>query len=440
MKKLTDEEIDSLFKEAAANYEPAYHPSEWEVMNKKLQGKSFRMPMWVIIAGIGSLVFLSGIGVGVWMNNQPTANTQLSNGESSSLIVQSDSLSFQKKSTQIKSNSMVAIQPSNRVVVISSSNQPQQSKSKEAIQSSPTSVAQSLNHNVVETVSDNGKEEELKLVTLPSSQSQLNSNDQESASVIKPTTINSSASSEETKNQEEGQSPNEIINPLTSPDSTLGQAKKVSKADSSGVNDLKDESKKASVNGKWFIKVMASPDNSSINFSSTSFAGYNIAALFEYQLSNRWSLSSGAIISNKKYVTDEALVYSGKKINGLDGTCQVLDIPIMVYYRIPTSSRFSFYSGVGFSSYLMLSEKYKYSTVSNSSYSSTTRNWDTKVEGKNNEWFKMINLSLGVNYQLTHRWSLQAEPFAKLPMAGVGEGKVMLSTTGLFLGIKYKIH
>ncbi|MCE2997284.1 MAG: outer membrane beta-barrel protein [Cyclobacteriaceae bacterium] len=437
MKKLTDEEIDSLFKEAAANYEPAYHPSDWEVMNKKLEGKPFRIPMWVIIAGIGSIVFLAGIGVGVWMNDQPTLNSQLPNEEHSSLIVKSDTVSSQQKYDQVQSNTPIAAQPSDHQVVSSSNEQPLQNEPKKTILSSSTSVSQVSNYKSVKAVSNNRNEKES--IAQPS-QSPPKLNDLESPSLAKQPVENASISALESVSQQHEKQFSETLKTVIKLDSTLVLPKEVSKADSSVVNDLKAEPKKSTIDGKWFVKVMASPDNSAINFSSSAFAGYNISALFEYQLSNRWSLSSGVIISNKKYVTNEALVYSGKKVNGLDGTCQVIDIPIMVYYRIPTSSRFSFYSGVGFSSYLMLSENYKYSTVSNSSYSSTTRTWDTKVEGKNNEWFKLINVSLGVNYQLNGRWSLLAEPFAKLPMAGVGEGKVMLSSTGLFLGIKYKIH
>jgi outer membrane protein W len=438
MKKLSDEEIDSLFKEAAANYEPVYHPSEWEVMNKKLEGVPFRIPMWVIIAGIGSLVFLSGIGVGIWMNNQPTVSAQLPNRKPSSFTVKSDSIAAYKNISQIKSNPSITAQPLNHDVVSSSRNQPLRNESKETILSSPTSVSQVSNHRSVNPVSANRNEKESTV--LQKSQSQPDSNDQESPSLANQAFVKASISATEAVAQQQEKHPTEAVKLLINPDSTLMQSKEVSMADSPAVNDLKGESKKASVDGKWFIKVMASPDNSAINFSSTAFAGYNISALFEYQLSNRWSLSSGVNVSNKKYVTDETLVYGGKKINGLDGTCQVIDIPIMVYYRIPSSSRFSFYSGIGFSSYLMLSENYKYSTISNSTYSTTIRTWETKVDGKNNEWFKVVNLSLGVNYQLTSRWSLLVEPFAKLPIAGVGEGKVLLSSTGLFLGFKYKIH
>ncbi len=436
MKKLTDEEIDSLFKEAATNYEPTYHPSDWDVMNKKLEGSLFRIPKWLIIASSASLIFLFGIGVGVWMNSQPTVNAQLSIGNSPSLIKKSDSTFAQQMTTPIKSNPSIASQPSDRQVVNFSNSRPKQNKSNKAIISSPKPVMKVSNHKAAGTIPLNGKDR----VTFQTTQSQPNLNDLESSLLAKQEVENISISDLEAVPEKQGKQLKEISKSEMITDSNLVQAKKVSEADSSVVSDLKVVSKKAGVDGKWFIKVMASPDNSAINFSSSAFAGYNISALLEYQLSNRWSLSTGVILSNKKYATDEELVYGGRKVNGLDGSCQVIDIPMMVYYRIPTSSRFSFYSGMGFSSYLMLSENYKYSATSNSTYSTTIRTWETKVEGKNNEWFKLINVSLGINYQLNRRWSLLAEPFAKLPVAGVGEGKVLLSSTGIFLGVKYKIH
>lgn len=434
MKKLTDEEIDSLFKEAAANYEPAYHPSEWEVMNKKLEGKPFRIPTWIIIVGIGSLVFLSGIGVGVWMNNQSIVKTQLPNGETSSLIVKSDSISLQKNIDEIKSKASITAHASSREVVSISANQPPQNMAKETTGLSSASVQQTSNHSFENPVKINRNEKNPD--ALQTSQSPPKLNDEESPSLDKQPMDNASTSALESASQPQQIQLNETIKPKMSHDSTLVQLNEISKADSSAVTDLKDEAKKSKEDGKWFIKVMASPDNSSINFASTTFAGSNFTALIEYQLNNRWSLSTGFILSNKKYSTDEDVVYSGKKAKGLDGSCQVIDIPITAYYRISTHSRFSFYSGIGISSYLMLSENYKYAVV----YNSVSYPYDTKVAGKNNEWFKLINLTLGVNYRITNRWSLQAEPFAKLPIAGIGEGKVMLSSTGLFLGIKYKIH
>ncbi len=430
MKKLTDEEIDSLFKEAAANYEPAYHPSEWEVMNKKLQGKPFRIPMWIIIAGIGSLIFLSGIGVGVWMNNDSVGNLAQSSQGEASLIVKSDTVSKQNRNL-VQSNGAISPHQSgnqNGDLLVTRSNE-DVSKGSVASSSSifPSQVSK---YDVAKEVSIDISDKERIASSSP------NSNDLKSTSLNTSSLANASILNEEAISQQSEQIKRESLEPLLNDDSTSVQRDEANKKDSTSITNIEGKSKNDNPAGKWFIKVMASPDNSSINFSSSAFAGSNFAALIEYQLTNRWSLSTGAILSNKKYTTDAEVIYSGKKANGLDGSCQVIDIPITVYYRISTRNRFSFYSGVGLSSYLMQSENYRYSVI----YNSVSYPYDAKVEGKNNEWFKVINLSLGVNYLLTQRWSLQAEPFAKLPMAGVGEGKVLLSTTGLFLGIKYKIH
>ena len=64
----------------------------------------------------------------------------------------------------------------------------------------------------------------------------------------------------------------------------------------------------------------------------------------------------------------------------------------------------------------------------------------TKVDGKNNEWFKVFNLSIGVEHRLSNRWSLQAEPFFKAPLGDIGEQGVRLSSAGIFFGLKYKIN
>jgi hypothetical protein len=45
-----------------------------------------------------------------------------------------------------------------------------------------------------------------------------------------------------------------------------------------------------------------------------------------------------------------------------------------------------------------------------------------------------------MQYQIAPRFQLQAEPFLKTPLKGVGEWDVKLSSMGVFLGLKYKIN
>jgi hypothetical protein len=59
-----------------------------------------------------------------------------------------------------------------------------------------------------------------------------------------------------------------------------------------------------------------------------------------------------------------------------------------------------------------------------------------ETDGKN--WFSVLNLSVGYERQVSRNFSVQAEPFFKQPLSGVGFGKVKLNTTGIFLSVKYK--
>jgi hypothetical protein len=437
MKKLTDEEIDSLFKEAAEGYEPPYHPSDWEVMNKKLEGADFRMPQWAILSIIGSIVFMAGIGVGVWMDNQKTPvqpvavqdtesdakrNASTGNENTPDGTIQAATISKSTLSNASASTVKSSMKKTLPLTTTSSLLSTSLSTTKEKNANDPS-------FNDMTTSSSDSKSIAITSLQLPQG-----SNAPQSPSLTQPMVVGLSIDDPKTTDA----NPPALVNPSTAAkiDSSAVAITKENQADSLIEKAATSPSKKISTLGKWFIKVMASPDNSSINFSSTAFAGTNFSAQVEYQLSKRWSLSTGVILSNKKYQTDGDVMYGGKKAKGLDGSCRVLDIPIMAYYKISTIPRFAFYTGFGFSSYLMLSENYKYSVV----YNSTSYPYNTQIEGRNNEWFKLINVSLGVNYRLNDHWSLLAEPFAKLPMAGVGEGKVLLSSTGLFLGIKYKIH
>jgi hypothetical protein len=84
----------------------------------------------------------------------------------------------------------------------------------------------------------------------------------------------------------------------------------------------------------------------------------------------------------------------------------------------------------------MLEEDYTYTFDTPSG----SRDFSSYFESENMEWFKMLNVSIGVQYQFAPRFHLQVEPFLKAPLAGVGEWDVKLSSMGIFMGLKYKIN
>jgi hypothetical protein len=202
--------------------------------------------------------------------------------------------------------------------------------------------------------------------------------------------------------------------------------------------DWKNE--KQALSHSWFVKLLVSPDFSSINYTTPGKPGINIGLLGEYSLSRHFSVSTGAIYSKKLYGTkdpDKSYSSGGYTANAssLDGDCRVLDIPINVTYYIFTESKTNLFVTVGSSSYLMLKEKYVYTVWANHQ----DYQYEENFSHKNNEWFSMLNISIGVQRRIGEHFFVQAEPFLKAPMSGVGEGKVNLMSTGVFFSLKYKL-
>lgn len=184
-----------------------------------------------------------------------------------------------------------------------------------------------------------------------------------------------------------------------------------------------------------------SPDLSSVNYFSPGKVGLNFGLGIEYRFAPHWSVQTGVVRSRKIYSSSDVdMTYSygyyDMEVDRLEGDCMVLDIPVNVYYRVNPGSRFRILAGAGLSSYLMLSEDYGYSGYLTSG---TYQHYEQHVEKKNNHWFGLMNLSLGIEHDLSGRLSMQVEPFVKAPLAGVGEGKVSLVSAGAFFHLKYRL-
>jgi hypothetical protein len=191
----------------------------------------------------------------------------------------------------------------------------------------------------------------------------------------------------------------------------------------------------------WFVKLTLSPDFSSIDYGSAGKTGLNFGPMVEYGISPRVSVSAGAIWSKKLYdqQNPEKTYGSGGyavHANKLTGDCRIIDIPMNVTYYLMPGRKTNLFVTAGVSSYIMLKENYIY-TVSRNNYD---YEYEENYSHKNNEWFSMLNLSVGVQRQIANKWFIQGEPFLKAPMKGIGEGKVNLVSAGVFVSVKYKIN
>ncbi len=148
---------------------------------------------------------------------------------------------------------------------------------------------------------------------------------------------------------------------------------------------------------------------------------------------------TGGILSYKTYAASgEAYQpYPGywKKYplpDKINGQCQVLDIPLNVRYYAVSLGQSQLFVSSGLSSYLMLREDYEYVYPYASNYERHERN-------TNRHYFKVANVSMGYERAWGKRGAIQVEPFVKLPLAGVGFGRIRLATIGTVFSWHYRL-
>lgn len=190
---------------------------------------------------------------------------------------------------------------------------------------------------------------------------------------------------------------------------------------------------------KWAVSVFASADFSTTRLDGFSKPGTMAGIGLEYYFNERWSFQTGAVFSVKKYTAlgseyqnpSWATYYD---ITNINATCKVVDIPLNVRRYFATQSGDNFFASTGISSYLMLSEDYDYQ------YEGYHPNWPDHygVKNQNQHYLGVLNLSVGYERMLTSHLILGLEPFAKVPLAGVGVGKVKLLSFGANLSLKLR--
>ncbi|MCF0061895.1 hypothetical protein MUK70_21885 [Dyadobacter chenwenxiniae] len=189
---------------------------------------------------------------------------------------------------------------------------------------------------------------------------------------------------------------------------------------------------------KWAVRLGYSPDLSTVGFKNYTKPGTAFSLLLEYALSPRFYLQSGVIWSQKDYYAhakDYELPEYVTKYNtpyGVDGECTMIEIPLGFRYNLIHQAHSKLFLGTGVSSYYAQKEKYKYHYAKYVKYQKD--NW----QGKSG-WFLLshINASVGYERTITKKLSLVAEPYIRIPIKGVGYGKVNLMTVGTWISLRY---
>jgi hypothetical protein len=192
----------------------------------------------------------------------------------------------------------------------------------------------------------------------------------------------------------------------------------------------------------WSIGFGYAPDFSLVGSGGATSPGTNLGFAIEYRLGDRWSLQTGLTYSMKRYEAagedynpPPGFWYYGREPDNAEGECDVLDIPLNVRYYFKPQRNHRFFASTGISSYLMLTEEYYYEY---DGYQSPDQVDSWSGRNENQHYFGVYNLSVGYQRSFGNRWALEIEPFIKLPLGGVGFGRVNLWSTGSTFSLKYR--
>ena len=156
--------------------------------------------------------------------------------------------------------------------------------------------------------------------------------------------------------------------------------------------------------------------------------GFNGGLFLRYHVNNRLSLSVAAVYAKKIYGAtpkDYKFDYPSPYVR-IDADCNVLDVPLNVNYTFLDRPKSSWSAMAGASSYFMLKEKYDYYWANNTK---RTR----EFSNQNQHYFSVLNLGVTYERKTTGRLKWGLQPYIKVPLNGVGEGKVKLSSAGVSL-------
>lgn len=427
-----DDEINKKIKDAADQYHPAYDENAWDKMKllldqhlpveNKRKRKYFLIPLIALLLG-GSFFII--------------------------YYMQTNSAPKNSQKTETKNN-------------VSATKLPQQKSPATVVLSSSTTAKPKTTLNSVSPLTTKNFNNQLK-----NSNNKISVNKQGKTNTIvtqgaveKVTDVqNNTAENSKTNQQQDIAKENTVSETATTivnnpnPDikEEIAKAKKdsantkeVAKTKDAKESDAKKKSTKTSKSfrNNFAIDFSAGPDVSIVGLNNTGRIAINYGVGFSYALSGRFTLRTGFYISDKIYSAnkDEYHVPSAGSANidylyNIDANCKVYELPVTVSYNFGKSKNHQWFASAGLSSYIMKKESYDYY------YKYPPGNIDKKswsISNKNQNYFSVLGLSAGYEYLFSKRTSLLAEPYLKMPLSGIGAGKVKLNSGGILFTFTLK--
>lgn len=204
----------------------------------------------------------------------------------------------------------------------------------------------------------------------------------------------------------------------------------------------KESTRKKGFANNFAISLSAGPEYSSTRSFSNGAWRLQYGAGLQYNFSRHFTLRTGFYAGSKVYSAKGSDYHPPAvfwnyypNLQKVDADCKVYEVPVNLSYSFAAKGNHHFFAAAGVSSVWMKKETYEYYYKD---AAGQERSRKRSISNENNHLFSTAQVSAGYQRQLNSRFSLAAEPYMKLPLSGIGYGKVKLKNGGMLLTVSYK--
>ena len=186
-----------------------------------------------------------------------------------------------------------------------------------------------------------------------------------------------------------------------------------------------------------FFALSAGPEFGKVESGNSGIVKPAFGIGIGYAFNKRFSIQTG-FYSVRKIYTSSGDDYNAPEwwqqyypnLEEVNADCKVYEIPLVASYNFSAGKKSTFFGSLGLSSYLMKKESYEYHYKTNAGqYRVSKRVFDND----NKHFFSIASIGLGYERKLSSVFSFTVSPYIKLPLSGVGFGKVKLTSGGVMV-------
>jgi hypothetical protein len=435
-----DDKINKNIRDAADQYHPAYDENAWEKMelllNEHLPVENKKKKRYFYFFVTLAVLLLAGSLFGLYKHYSPAANTPgndvAANKTGNSIVKTEAKRSLPSDQSQPSLENHRKPVPSNGTGINSKTDN---GNSKKFASTTATDKISQPFNTLQNTNSANAVRRQMNLT------SKINNTGEDQAPLIEnfnKAETNGTKSDDHERDMEKQSTVSNVpalkqeIVQLKKDTATAKGFAKNTKEKKQGLNKK--------FNNNFSVGFSAGPDISSTGLNHIGKVSINYGIGVSYNLSGRFTLHTGFYVAEKLYSAgkNDYQLPAGSTSNYLyyiTANCKVYEIPMTVSYNFDKHKSHQWFVGGGLSSYLMKKESYEYYYKYPSGYIDS-KSWS--ISNQNQHYFAILDISGGYQYSFNKKLSLTTEPYLKIPLVGVGAGKVKLHSAGILFTLHVK--